>query len=155
MSFFSIWIDADSCPSPVKDLVIRFCKRLNLNCFFVANRALSIPKASNFKMIVTEATKDAADNYIVENCSNDDIVITRDILLAERLLNKNITTINDRGLTFSQENIKEKLSMRNFNLELFECGLVGDKTSSFGKKEINDFANCFDREIQKKLKKYN
>ena len=51
-----------------------------------------------------------------------------------------------------KENIKEKLSMRNFNLELFECGLIGDKTSTFGKKELNDFANCFDREIQKKLK---
>ena len=52
-----------------------------------------------------------------------------------------------------EENIKEKLSMRNFNLELFESGLIGDKTSTFGKKELNDFANCFDREIQKKLKK--
>ena len=82
-----------------------------------------------------------------------DIVITRDILLAERLLAKEITTINDRGLCFTKENIKEKLSMRNFNLELFECGLIGDKTSTFGKKELNDFANCFDREIQKKLKK--
>ena len=153
MSLFSIWIDADSCPSPVKDLVIRFSKRLNLNCFFVANRELSIPKTPNFKMIITESTKDAADNYIFENCNEDDIVITRDLLLAERLLEKKITTINDRGLTFTQENIKEKISMRNFNLELFERGLIGDKTNSFGKKEINNFANCFDRELQKKLKK--
>lgn len=152
MSAFSIWVDADSCPALVRDLIIRFSKRLSLDCYFVANRQISIPKASNFKMIITEATKDAADNYIVENASKSDIVITRDILLAERLLEKEVTTINDRGFSFTKENIKEKLSMRNFNLELFECGLIGEKTSNFGKKELNDFANCFDREIQKKLK---
>lgn len=153
MSKFSIWVDADSCPALVRDLIIRFCKRLTLNCFYVANRQIGIPKNDNFKMIVTDSTKDAADNYIVENAQENDIVITRDILLAERLLEKEVTTINDRGLCFTKENIKEKLSMRNFNLELFESGLIGDKTSTFGKKELNDFANCFDREIQKKLKK--
>lgn len=152
MAIFSIWVDADSCPTLVRDLIIRFSKRLSLNCYYVANRQIGIPKSENFKMIVTENTKDAADNYIVDNATINDIVVTRDILLAERLLEKEITTINDRGLTFTKENIKEKLSIRNFNLELYECGLIGDKTSSFGKKELNDFANCLDREIQKKLK---
>lgn len=152
MSNFSVWVDADSCPALVRDLIIRFCKRLSLNCYYVANRQIGIPKAPNFKMIITEATKDAADDYIAENAQPNDIAITRDILLAERLLEKNITTLNDRGLCFTAENIKEKLSMRNFNLELFQSGLTGDKTSSFGKKELNNFANCFDREIQKKLK---
>ena len=152
MSNFSVWVDADSCPALVRDLIIRFCKRLSLNCYYVANRQIGIPKAPNFKMIITEATKDAADDYIVENAQPNDIAITRDILLAERLLEKNITTLNDRGLCFTAENIKEKLSMRNFNLELFQSGLIGDKTTSIGKKELNNFANCFDREIQKKLK---
>lgn len=152
MADFSIWVDADSCPVQVKDLIIRFSKRLNLPCFFVANREIKTPKSELFKMIVTNATKDAADNYIVENAMQNDIVVTRDILLAERLLQNQITTINDRGLCFTNENIKEKLSMRNFNLNLFECGLIGDKMNTFGKKELNDFANCFDREIQKKLK---
>jgi uncharacterized protein YaiI (UPF0178 family) len=111
-----------------------------------------MPKSELFQMIVCDATPDAADNYIVENASENDIVITRDIPMASRLIEKNITTINDRGLLFTSENIKEKLSLRNFNKELYDNGILSEKTSTFSKKDVNNFANCFDREIQKKLK---
>ena len=111
-----------------------------------------MPKSELFQMIVCDATPDAADNYIVENATENDIVITRDIPMASRLIEKNITTINDRGLLFTSENIKEKLSLRNFNKELYDNGIISEKTSTFSKKDVNNFANCFDREIQKKLK---
>lgn len=149
---FSIWVDADSCPIPVKDIIFRFCKRLNLKLIFVANHQIPMPKSELFQMIVCDATPDAADNYIVENASQNDIVITRDIPMASRLIEKNITTINDRGLLFTSENIREKLSLRNFNKELYDNGILSEKTSTFSKKDVNNFANCFDREIQKKLK---
>ena len=145
---FSIWVDADSCPIPVKDIIFRFCKRLNLKLIFVANHQIPMPKSELFQMIVCDATPDAADNYIVENASQNDIVITRDIPMAARLLEKNITTINDRGLLFTSENIREKLSLRNFNKELYDNGILSEKTSTFSKKDVNNFANCFDREIQ-------
>ena len=106
---FSIWVDADSCPIPVKDIIFRFCKRLKLRLTFVANHEIPMPKSELFKMIVCDATPDAADNYIVENALQNDIVITRDIPMASRLIEKNITTINDRGLLFTSENIREKL----------------------------------------------
>ena len=149
---FSIWVDADSCPIPVKDIIFRFCKRLNLKLIFVANHQIPMPKSQLFQMIICDATPDAADNYIVENASENDIVITRDIPMASRLIEKNITTINDRGLLFTSENIKEKLSLRNFNKELYDNEIISEKTSTFSKKDVNNFANCFDREIQKKLK---
>ena len=149
---FSIWVDADSCPIPVKDIIFRFCKRLSLKLIFVANHEIPMPKSQLFQMIICDATPDAADNYIVEKAMQNDIVITRDIPMAARLLEKNITTINDRGLLFTSENIREKLSLRNFNKELYDNGILSDKTSTFSKKDVNNFANCFDREIQKKLK---
>jgi uncharacterized protein YaiI (UPF0178 family) len=149
---FSIWVDADSCPTPVRDIIIRFCKRLNLELIYVANHTIPMPKSDLFKMIVCDATPDAADNYVVENARKNDIVITRDIPMASRLLEKEITTINDRGLLFTTENIKEKLSLRNFNKELYENGIISEKMSTFSKKDVNNFANCFDREIQKKLR---
>ena len=152
MIVFSIWVDADSCPIPVKDIIFRFCKRLSLKLIFVANHEIPMPKSPLFQMIVCDATPDAADNYIVENALQHDIVITRDIPMASRLLEKNITTINDRGLLFTLENIREKLSLRNFNKELYDNGILSEKTSTFSKKDVNNFANCFDREIQKKLK---
>ena len=103
-------------------------------------------------MIVCDATPDAADNYIVENANENDIIITRDIPLADRLVEKNIVVINDRGTLYTKENIKERLSIRNFNKELYTNGIVSEKTSTFSKKDTNNFANCFDREIQKKIK---
>lgn len=150
---FTIWVDADSCPTPVRDLIIRFSLRLELTCIFVANRKISIPKHNPlFKMIICDVTPDAADNYIVENAKQDDIIITRDIPLAARLVEKKIQVINDRGILYDETNIRERLSLRNFNLQLFQSGLIPEKTETYGKKELNLFANCFDRELQKKIR---
>ncbi len=149
---FQIWIDADSCPAPARDIVIRRCKSLEINTYFVANREIPHPNNHLFSMVICDSSKDAADNYIVENANSNDLVITRDILLAERLLQKGCTTINDRGSLFTPDTIRERLSLRNFNLELFQNGLIGDKMNTYGKKEAGLFANCFDRELQKKLK---
>lgn len=149
---FSLWVDADSCPAPARDIIIRFSKRLSLECWFVANRIISIPKAANFHMIVTDAEKDAADDYIVNNIGQNDIAITRDIPFAARLVEKKIVIINDRGTLYTDENISERLSLRNFNLSLYENGIQSEKTSVYGKKELNAFSNCLDREIQKKLR---
>ena len=62
---------------------------------------------------------------------------------------RSVRTFDGRML---DENIKEKLSLRNFNKELYENGIISEKTSTFNKKDVNNFANCFDREIQKKLR---
>ena len=152
-SLFTIWVDADSCPTPARDLIIRFSLRLELTCIFVANREISIPKKNPlFKMIICDVTPDAADNYIVQNAEENDIVITRDIPLAARLVEKKIQVINDRGILYDESNIRERLSLRNFNLELFQSGLIPEKTKKKKKKELNLFANCFDRELQKKIR---
>ncbi len=150
---FSVWVDADSCPVLVRDYVIRFAKRLLFRTFFVANREIGIPKQDNFAMIVAENHKDAADDLIVEKAEPNDIVITRDIPLANRLVEKKIVVMNDRGVLYTPENIRERLSIRNFNFELNQMNITTDKGGSFGKKEAQLFVNCFDREIQKKLKK--
>lgn len=152
MSNYVIWIDADSCPVEVRELIFRFSKRLNIQTFLVANHTIPHPKNELFSMIICEQTQDAADNYIVEHSTENDIVITRDIPLAARLVDKNVTTINDRGFLFTKENIQEKLSMRNFSYDLLQSGYSIERITTLGKKEINNFANCLDREIQKKEK---
>ena len=93
--------------------------------------------------------KDAADNYIVSSASEKDIVITRDILLAERLVAKNISVINDRGTAFTKDNIQDKIADRNFDLQLAQIGLGGSKKNSYGEKEFSKFKKCFERELQK------
>ncbi|MBO7175225.1 MAG: DUF188 domain-containing protein [Spirochaetaceae bacterium] len=153
---FSLWVDADSCPVPVRELVVKFILRLHIPCYFVANRTIPLPsfakKTNLITMVVTENTEGAADDYIVEHVQDNDMVITRDIPLAARLVEKKITTINDRGKLFSPESIREDISIRNFNYELAQMGIQPEKTSNFNKKNLNDFANCLDRELQKKLR---
>ena len=154
MANLTVWVDADSCPVGVRAMIIRFAHRLQIPAVFAANRPIPLEPPSPFiRMQISDATPDAADNYIVEHCGEDDVVVTRDIPLASRLVEKGITVLNDRGAVYTNENIRERLSLRNFNLELYENGLKGDQTGSFGKKELNLFANSFDRELQKKLKR--
>lgn len=153
---FSIWVDADSCPTDVRELIVRFVVRLKIPCNFVANRQIPLPQYSKktnlITMIITDNSEGSADDYIVSNVEPNDLVITRDIPLAARLIEKKIITINDRGKLFTSESIREDLSIRNFNYQLFTMGIQLDKTNKFNKKNLNDFANCFDREIQKKIK---
>ena len=92
-----IWIDADSCPRLVREYTADYAQKNHLSLTLVANKP--VPAGSdrkNFEMIICSAEKDAADNYIVSSASEKDIVITRDILLAERLVAKNISVINDQ-----------------------------------------------------------
>jgi len=153
---FSIWVDADSCPVPVRELVVKFALRLGLPANFVANREIPLPhlakKSSLIQMVVTDSAEGAADDYIVEHILSQDLAITRDIPLAARLVKKNVTTINDRGTLFSQESIREQVSIRNFNYGLAQMGIQPDRTGSFNKKNTNDFANCLDRELQRKIR---
>jgi len=147
-----LWIDADSCPRQVRDMICRAGKRLSLTINFVANRKIPFEPQSLCKMIISDATPDAADDYIVEHAEGFDLVITRDIPLAKRLVDKNIRVINDRGTVYTADNINERLSVRNLMLELYNNGITPERTGQFGKKELQEFANALDREITKLLK---
>ena len=143
-----IWIDADSCPKLVREFVLKYAENKNLEVNFVANKKIPSER-NNFTMIICPLKQDAADDYIVNNASQNDLVITRDIPLADRLVEKEITTINDRGTTFTKNNIKDKLADRNFDLQLAQIGLVNYKPNTYDKKNLTKFINCFDREITK------
>lgn len=149
-----LWVDADSCPVPVRDMICRAGKRLRLPVLYVANREIPRSNDDPVTMILADSNPDAADDYIVENAITGDLVITRDIPLAKRLVNKDILVINDRGTVYTQSNINERLSMRDFMLEIYNNGFTPEKTGQFGKRELNAFANALDREITRLLKQF-
>lgn len=149
----TIWVDADSCPKLVRNYLVNYSQKLNLKIIFVANK--NIPCENQhplFSMIITDKENQAADKYIIENISENDIAITRDIPLAALLVEKNIVVLNDRGTRWTSENIKERKSERDFALNLSLLGLKGDGKNTYSKKEFAEFANCFDREIHKLIK---
>lgn len=140
-----IWIDADSCPSLVRNHTIKIAAKDNVKVFLVANKEIPCSKEYPYSMIICNTEKDAADNYIYDNANINDLVITRDIVFADRLVDKQITTINDRGTIFTKENVKELLSSRNFDLQLANCGLVKHYNEGYDKKKFAAFANSFDK----------
>lgn len=143
-----VWVDADSFPTLLKNFLLDYAEKNCLELIFVANRPIKSDK-NNFKMILAENTKDSADNIIFENTTEKDIAITRDILLAERLVQKNIKTINDRGTCFSKENIKEKVEERNYDFNLAQLGFSGSKEKNYGTKELEKFKECFEKILKK------
>ncbi|MBQ5998624.1 MAG: DUF188 domain-containing protein [Treponema sp.] len=144
-----IWIDADSCPSKIRNYVVNYSKQKNIEVIFVANKPFATV-SNEFKMIVCDETKDSADNYIFENAGNKDLVITRDILFASRLVERRIKAINDRGTSFTIDNIKNRLEDREFDLQLAQLGFGGNK-KTYGEKEFSKFKKCFEKEIEKLL----
>jgi uncharacterized protein len=139
----NVFIDGDSFVREAKELVIRWAIKGKLDAYFVANKPLSLPKTiASIHFHQVASTPDAADDYIVEQASVGDIVLTRDIILASRLLEQEVLVLNDRGYQFSKEDIHVKLSERLVMLRAREAGLyVAANDSRYTKKDLANFAN--------------
>ena len=148
----TLFIDADSCPVRIREIICKTAKRLQVPAVFAANRPIPIPKNSYCTSVITEVEDQAADIYILDHAAQGDMVITRDIPLAKQLVEAHIKVINDRGVVYTAENIDERLSIRNFMYELSVNGLAPERTKAFGKKEVMEFARALDRETQCLLK---
>lgn len=147
----NIWIDADSCPAVVRNHAAKIANKKNINIYFVANREIPVAKGFSRNMIICKTEKDAADDYILNNAEQNDLVITKDIEFAKRLVAKGITSINDRGTKFSDASIAELCAKSNLDLQLEQIGLVKHFKEEYDSKKFTLFANCFDRELQKLL----
>ena len=153
-----ILVDADSCPKQARELILRRAARLSsgavgIKVVFAANR--EIPGLSNSPDVVMELCPpgdNSADDRIVELAQSGDLVVTRDVPLAKRLVEKGAAVIDDRGRIFTKENINQLLSLRNFMVDLADNGLEIERTANYGKKELKTFADSLDRILTRCLK---
>ena len=144
-----IWLDADSLPRKVRDIVSRAaCREEGIEAVFVANRVVEFEPCRRSRMVVVDEGS-SADDYIIESIAAYDMAITRDIPLAARLVEKEAVVINDRGDRFDRDTIAERLSQRNWNLALKEAGLSSSGTRSYSAAEVKRFADRFDRELRR------
>ena len=139
-------VDADSCPKSARDLVIRRAEKINARVIFAANRRI---EADGAQMEICSNKENAADDRIVELAEKGDLVVTRDIPLAKRLVEKEVAALDDRGRVFNKNNINEFLSLRNFKVGLADNGLDIDRIANYGKKELKSFADSLDRLLAK------
>ena len=144
-----IYIDADACPQPVKQILFKAAIRTNHQLILVANKSIFAPQDPLIKVVRVMSGADVADDYIAEHVEADDLVITADIPLADRVIEKHAVALNPRGEFYTKENIKERLSTRDFLHELRSCGVVTGGPKPLDQRDIRIFANALDRYLAK------
>jgi uncharacterized protein YaiI (UPF0178 family) len=141
-----IFIDADGCP--VKEEVYRVADRYKLSVVLVANKPLSLPPNPLLKMVVVKGDFDAADDWIVENSQSGDIVITADILLADRCVKKSVRVLGHKGDEFTEDNIGSAVANRELMQNLRYMGEIRGGPAPMSKKARSNFLATLDQIIQ-------
>jgi hypothetical protein len=148
----TLWVDADACPGKIKELIIRAARRLRIMAVFVANKYISIPESGYISTRRIGTDPEAVDVHITESARAGDVVVTQDIPLASALVSKGVIVISTRGELFTEQNIGERLSIRNFMQDLREAGSITPGPKEFGQKDTQRFADTLDRVLSRLLK---
>jgi uncharacterized protein YaiI (UPF0178 family) len=140
-----VWVDADACPKVIKEILYRAANRTKITVILVSNQTLQVPLSPFIKRMQVPAGFDMADNQIVQKMQCGDLVVTADIPLADAVVDLGGSALNPRGELYSKNNIKQRLSMRNFNESLRSCGIITRGQSRLSQREVHTFANCLDK----------
>ncbi|RUT33031.1 YaiI/YqxD family protein [Arsenicitalea aurantiaca] len=144
-----IYIDADACP--VKDEAVRVAYRHGLGVTLVANGGLRPSRDPMVRTVVVPQGADAADDWIVEAVAGNDIVVTADIPLARRALEKGAHVLGPTGRPFTPESIGMALAMRELNQHLRETGESKGYNKAFGPKDRSAFLARLDETVQRAM----
>ena len=147
-----IWVDADACPKVIKEILYRVVERLQIPMTMVANTTLQTPKSPLIQTIRVAAGADVADAEIVAQMDTGDLVITADIPLAADVIEKQGHALNPRGTFYSEANVKQYLTMRNFMDNLRGSGVMTGGPAAFSNSDRMAFANQLDRFLTQHMK---
>jgi len=124
-SAIRILADADACP--VKEEIFRVAERCGLKVLLVANAPLRLPRNPLFELVVVAKGQfDGADDWIVEQATASDIVVTSDIPLAARCLDKGARALDAKGRIFAPDSIGDALATRELMTHLRAMGAAGE-----------------------------
>ena len=145
-----IYIDADGCP--VKSEVFKVAARYGLSVTLVANKWMQTPPQAGIHLEVVGQGFDEADDWIVDHCAPDDIVIAIDIPLADRCLKKGARVLGHKGRPFTLESIGEVMASREIASGLRDYGVMTGGPAPFGPQDRSRFLQALDREINAALR---
>ncbi len=142
----NIWVDADACPRPIKEILFRVAERTAITVTLIANQPMTVRPSRFIKFIQVPSGFDLADHEIVRRVSSGDLVITADIPLAYEVIEKGGHVINPRGERYTQDNIRQQLTLRDFMDTLRFSGLeLGGGPAAMTSKDNQAFANQLDK----------
>ncbi len=144
-----LFIDGDAFPNLLKPIVLRAIEKQKLDTIVIANKKINIGSSNYIKYIIVDLGADEADNKIVEMLNSNDLVITADIPLADRTIDKDAHAIDHRGSMYTKDNIKQYLAIRNLMQEIRDSGEITKGPAPFSQKDAQQFANSFNNFLQK------
>ncbi len=148
----TIYIDGDSFPNSLKRILVSAVIRLNLSMVVVSNQLTSIDTSDQITHIIVPEGPDQADDRIVDMVKKDDLVITADIPLADRVISKKAYVIDHRGGVFNEANIAGLLATRRIMESMRESGVQTPGPEPFSSKHSQGFANQLNNFLTKRLK---
>lgn len=147
-----IYVDADGFPKAAKGILIRAALRLGVPVVFVANKPIRHETSELFSNLLVPGGPDIADDHIVDLVTQGDLVVTADIPLADRVVAKGAFALTPRGKFYTEENIKDRLALRDLLCDLRNGGLMTSGPLAFGRKDCQAFADQLDRFLVWELK---
>ncbi len=148
-----IWVDADACPVVIKEILFRAAERTKVQTTLVANQPVRIPPSRHIRMLQVGSGFDVADNEIVNRVAAGDLVITADIPLAAEVIGKGGHALNPRGEMYTSENIRSRLTMRDFMDSLRSSGINTGGPAALNQSDRKAFADELDRFLAKHTEK--
>ncbi|WP_394209064.1 YaiI/YqxD family protein [Enterovibrio calviensis] len=145
----TIWVDADACPTVIKEVLYRAADRTQTPLVLVANQGLRTPPSRFISSVQVEKGFDVADDEIVKRVEVGDLVITADIPLAAEVIEKKALALNPRGELYTLENIRQRLNMRDFMDTMRSSGVQMGGPPTLNQQDRQKFANELDKYLQK------
>lgn len=144
-----IFADADALPNKVKEILFRAAMRTQISLTLVANVALSVPESPFISSLVVSAGPDEADKSIAAQVEKGDLVITADLPLALRVVEKGGVGLDPRGVLYTALNVQSKIANRDLLMGLREGGLDIGGPTPFREKDRQAFANQLEAYLAK------
>ncbi len=141
----TIWVDADACPTVIKDILYRAAQRTGTQLTLVANQPLRTPPSPHINTMQVASGFDVADDAIVQQMAAGDLVITADIPLASEVIEKGGSALSPRGEAYTRDNIKARLGMRDFLDTMRSSGVDTGGPASLNQRDRQNFANLLDQ----------
>ena len=144
-SAIQILVDADACP--VKDEVYKVAWRRGVPVKVVSNSHIRVPQHERIERVVVSDAFDAADDWIAEEAHAKTVVVTGDILLADRCLKKGATVIGPNGKPFTAASIGGAIATRAIMADLRSGAGVTGGPSPFARADRSRFLQALDEAL--------
>lgn len=146
-----IWVDADACPTVIKEILFKAANNRMITTTLVANHSMRTPPSKFISFLQVSSGFDVADDEIAKRVNAGDLVITSDIPLANEVIDKSAQALSPRGELYTKENIKTRLNIRDFMDTMRASGVNTGGPAALSQSDRQAFANHLDAIITRHL----